>query len=122
VVEATVSGILVGFGTPRSIAIWGVLAWRLVNFWLPIPIGGTAYLSLQLHPPAGSQAGLAQRRALWRARWRWAAQLFRADNQTPVVEDSLPIIGTVVADDGSGGGGEGTSGVARPADGPQRAG
>ena len=59
VVEATVSGILVGFGTPRSIAIWGVLAWRLVNFWLPIPIGGTAYLSLQLHPPAGSQAGLA---------------------------------------------------------------
>ena len=62
VVEATVSGILVGFGTPRSIAIWGVLAWRLVNFWLPIPIGGTAYLSLQLHPPAGSQAGLAQRK------------------------------------------------------------
>ncbi len=122
VVEATVSGILVGFGTPRSIAIWGVLAWRLVNFWLPIPIGGTAYLSLQLHPPAGSQAGLAQRRALWRARWRWAAQLFRADNQTPVVEDSLPIIGTVVADDGSGGGGEGSSGVGRPADGPQRSG
>ena len=99
VVEATVSGILVGFGTPRSIAIWGVLAWRLVNFWLPIPIGGAAYFSLQLHPPAGSQAGLAQRRALWRARWRWAGQLFRADTQTPVVEDSLPIIGTVVADD-----------------------
>ena len=96
VVEATVSGILVGFGTPRSIAIWGVLAWRLVNFWLPIPIGGTSYLSLQLHPPAGSQAGLAARRALWRARWRWMAQLFRADTQTPVVEDELPIIGTVV--------------------------
>ncbi len=96
VVEATVSGILVGFGTPRSIAIWGVLAWRLVNFWLPIPIGGTAYLSLHLHPPAGSQAGLAARRALWRARWRWMAQLFRADTRTPVVEDELPIIGTVV--------------------------
>ena len=98
VVEATVSGILVGFGTPRSIAIWGVLAWRLVNFWLPIPIGGSAYLSLQLHPPASSQAGLAARRAMWRARWRWVAQLFRADTQTPVVEDSLPIIGTVVGD------------------------
>jgi putative heme transporter len=100
VVEATVSGILVGFGTPRSIAIWGVLAWRLVNFWLPIPIGGTAYLSLQLHPPAGNQAGLAARRALWRARWRWMAQLFRADTQTPVVEDELAIIGTVVPGDG----------------------
>ena len=59
VVEATVSGILVGFGTPRSIAIWGVMAWRLVNFWLPIPIGGAAYLSLKVHPPADNQAGLA---------------------------------------------------------------
>lgn len=105
VVEATVSGILVGFGTPRSIAIWGVLAWRLVNFWLPIPIGGTAYLSLQLHPPAGNQAGLAARRALWRARWRWMAQLFRADTETPVVEDSLPIIGTEVTEDDEDGGG-----------------
>ncbi len=102
VVEATVSGILVGFGTPRSIAIWGVLAWRLVNFWLPIPIGGSAYLSLQLHPPASTQAGLAARRAMWRARWRWVVQLFRADTPTPVVEDSLPIIGTVVADDAAG--------------------
>jgi uncharacterized protein (TIRG00374 family) len=120
VVEATVSGILVGFGTPRSIAIWGVLAWRLVNFWLPIPIGGAAYFSLQLHPPAGSQAGLAQRRALWRARWRWVGQLFRADTQTPVVEDSLPIIGTVVADDSDRGAGEATSGTAYPTDEPQR--
>ena len=110
VVEATVSGILVGFGTPRSIAIWGVLAWRLVNFWLPIPIGGTAYLSLQLHPPAGSQAGLAARRALWRARWRWMAQLFRADTQTPRVDDELPIIGTVVPESGAD---EGTPGVAQ---------
>lgn len=102
VVEATVSSILVGFGTPRSIAIWGVLAWRLVNFWLPIPVGGVAYLSLQLHPPAGSQAGLAARRAMWRARFHWARQLVRADAQTPVVEDSLPIIGTALGENGNG--------------------
>ena len=113
VVEATVSGILVGFGTPRSIAIWGVLAWRLVNFWLPIPIGGTSYLSLQLHPPAGSQAGLAARRALWRARWRWMGQLFRADTQTPVVEDELPIIGTVVPGNTEGAGGPGLAEVGK---------
>ena len=119
VVEATVSGILVGFGTPRSIAIWGVLAWRLVNFWLPIPLGGSAYLSLQLHPPASSPAGLAARRAMWRARWRWVGQLFRADTQTPVVEDSLPIIGTVVSEDGDDrSGGQGPPAAAGPGDEP----
>ena len=56
VVEATVSGILVGFGTPRSIAIWGVLAWRLVNFWLPIPVGGDG-LPVAALTPAGRQPG-----------------------------------------------------------------
>jgi hypothetical protein len=25
-----------------------VLGWRLVNFWLPIPVGAAAYLSLRL--------------------------------------------------------------------------
>ena len=63
VVEATVSGILVGFGTPRTIAIWGVIGWRLVNFWLADPRRGAAYLSLKVHPPADNQAGLAARRA-----------------------------------------------------------
>ncbi len=121
VVEATVSGILVGFGTPRSIAIWGVLAWRLVNFWLPIPIGGSAYLSLQLHPPAGTQAGLAARRAMWRARWRWVVQVFRSDTQTPVVEDSLPIIGKAVGEEVAGDGkGNGVPTTVAPADEPQR--
>jgi len=87
VVEATVTGILVGFGTPRSIAIWGVIGWRLVNFWLPIPLGGAAYLSLRAHPPAESQAGLAERRALWRARWRWVAEQFAPGKTTEVIEE-----------------------------------
>jgi uncharacterized protein (TIRG00374 family) len=86
VVEATVTSILVGFGTPRSIAIWGVIGWRLVNFWLPIPVGAAAYLSLRAHPPADSQAGLAARRAVWRARWRWVAELFAPGKTTEVLE------------------------------------
>jgi hypothetical protein len=76
VIEVSVIGILVAFGTPRSFALLGVAAWRLLNFWLPIPIGGAAYLSLRVHPPADNQAGLAARRALWKARWRWAVELF----------------------------------------------
>lgn len=89
VVEATVTSILVGFGTPRAIAIWGVVGWRLVNFWLPIPLGGLAYLSLKVHPPAESQAGLAARRALWRARWKRVTEMFAPGKTTDELEKEL---------------------------------
>lgn len=48
VVEATLTSLLVGFDTPRGVATLGVIVYRLVNFWLPIPLGGVAYLSLQV--------------------------------------------------------------------------
>ncbi len=47
VVEGVLITTLVGFGVPHSQAILAVLAYRLVNFWIPIPIGGAAYASLQ---------------------------------------------------------------------------
>ncbi len=49
VVEATLTSTLVGFDTPRSVAILGVVSYRLVNFWLPIPLGGLTYASLQVN-------------------------------------------------------------------------
>ncbi len=47
VVEGVLVPSLVGFGATRGIAILGVLGCRLVNFWLPIPVGADAYLSLR---------------------------------------------------------------------------
>ncbi len=47
VVEGVLIPTLVGFGVPHSQAILAVLAYRLVNFWIPIPIGGLAYASLE---------------------------------------------------------------------------
>ena len=48
VIEATLTALLVnGFGVTRGVAILGVTAYRLINFWAPIPLGGVAYLSLQ---------------------------------------------------------------------------
>jgi uncharacterized protein (TIRG00374 family) len=47
VVEGVLIPTLVGFHVPKGIAILGVLSYRLVNFWLPIPAGGAAYLSLR---------------------------------------------------------------------------
>jgi uncharacterized protein (TIRG00374 family) len=63
VVEATLTSTLVGFNTPRAIAILGVVSYRLVNFWLPIPVGGLAYLSLQFEPGAPGRTRRLGRRA-----------------------------------------------------------
>ncbi len=47
-VELAVTALLRGFGVPTLIAGFAVLAWRLFNFWLPIPVGGGCYLSLRI--------------------------------------------------------------------------
>ena len=47
VVEGVLIATLVPFGVPHSQAILAVISYRLVNFWIPIPIGGVAYASLQ---------------------------------------------------------------------------
>jgi uncharacterized protein (TIRG00374 family) len=56
VVDSLTPLLLVGFGVTRSVATLGVIAWRLVNFWLPIPTGALAYASLKVKPRAGWQA------------------------------------------------------------------
>ena len=52
IVEAFLIPALVGFSVPRATAILGVLAWRALNFLLPIPVGFAAYLTM----PAGKAA------------------------------------------------------------------
>jgi uncharacterized protein (TIRG00374 family) len=61
VIDSVTPVLLVSFGLTRSVATLGVLAWRLVNFWLPIPTGALAYLSLKV--PRGASLA-AMRRAL----------------------------------------------------------
>ena len=67
VVEATLTSLLVGFGTARGVATLGVVAYRLINFWLPIPIGGVTYVSLQVERNGGSRTRhiLAGFRSMW---------------------------------------------------------
>jgi hypothetical protein len=50
VIETVLTSTLVGFGAPPSVALLGVLSYRLVNFWLPIPLGGVTFLSLHVDP------------------------------------------------------------------------
>ena len=61
IIDTITPVLLIGFGLTRSVATLGVLAWRLVNFWLPIPTGALAYVSLKV--PRGAGLG-AMRRAL----------------------------------------------------------
>src|SRR5579859_6804424 len=56
VVDSAAPLLLVGFGVTRSVATLGVLAWRLVNFWLPIPVGAASYVSLKVKPGQGRAA------------------------------------------------------------------
>jgi hypothetical protein len=55
---------LVGFGATRGIAIVTVSDYRLVNFWLPIPVGSGAYLSLRTGGPRGSDRREKLRRVI----------------------------------------------------------
>lgn len=56
VIDSITPLLLVSFGVTRSVATLGVLAWRLVNFWLPIPTGAAAYISLKVPSGAGPRA------------------------------------------------------------------
>jgi uncharacterized protein (TIRG00374 family) len=48
VIEAVLASMLVAFGAPSGEALLAVVSYRLVNFWLPIPVGALAYVSLRM--------------------------------------------------------------------------
>jgi uncharacterized protein (TIRG00374 family) len=56
VVDSITPLLLVGFGVTRSVATLGVLGWRMVNFWLPIPTGAASFVSLKVKPHSGLKA------------------------------------------------------------------
>jgi uncharacterized protein (TIRG00374 family) len=68
VVEFVLVSMITGFGPTAGEALSGVLAYRAVNFWLPIPFGGIAYASLEFERKAPHQRLLEylQRRAALR--------------------------------------------------------
>ncbi len=47
VIEASMSLLLIGFGVPAPTALAAVLIFRLISFWLPIPLGLVSFLNLQ---------------------------------------------------------------------------
>lgn len=52
-VEVGLGSTLVGFGVPFQIVTVSVVAYRVAQFWLPVPIGAMAYASLKIWPGSG---------------------------------------------------------------------
>ena len=52
IVEGVMVPLLVALGSTYQIAILGVIAWRLLQFWMPMPLGALSALSLLLKPKA----------------------------------------------------------------------
>ncbi|MEY3681477.1 MAG: lysylphosphatidylglycerol synthase transmembrane domain-containing protein [Ilumatobacteraceae bacterium] len=55
IVEGIYVPVLVGFGLPRATVVVGVVSYRIAQYWIPILIGGAAYLSLRVGPWAISK-------------------------------------------------------------------
>lgn len=51
VLEAVLIPMLVGFGASASVATLGVISWRLLSFWAPIPLGTLSYVSIRISQP-----------------------------------------------------------------------
>ncbi|MCU1415069.1 MAG: hypothetical protein JWN80_2409 [Microbacteriaceae bacterium] len=50
VIEGVLVPALVAFAAPHTVVVLGVVAWRLVEFWMPIPVSLIAYGSLRFGP------------------------------------------------------------------------
>ena len=50
IVEGVLIPTLVGFGADRTSAALGVASYRLVQYWLTLPIGGISYMTLKYGP------------------------------------------------------------------------
>jgi len=91
-IDILTPALLVSFGLQRSPATLAVLAWRLVNFWIPIPIGAGAYISLRV--PRGS--GIRARRSALRD---MATDATPADPTVPVPRITTETIDSSPTDD-----------------------
>ncbi len=67
-VEGVLIPSLIGFGVAPGTATVAVIGWRLLSFWLPIPLGGLAYASLKVVEPRTSDDGPSPRTAWSRLR------------------------------------------------------
>ncbi|MBW4041463.1 MAG: UPF0104 family protein [Acidobacteria bacterium] len=50
IVEGVMVPAFIAFGVPATAALLGVIGWRLIEYWLPLPVAVLSYGSLRLGP------------------------------------------------------------------------
>jgi len=110
VVEFVLVSMITGFGPTAPQALSAVLAYRAVNFWLPIPFGGLAYASLEF------ERGTLYRRLSLFFLHRYQRRREAAEDRLRGADPTAPTAGTgavagEVADGEVAGGEMGTRGV-----------
>ncbi|MCB1031349.1 MAG: flippase-like domain-containing protein, partial [Acidimicrobiales bacterium] len=111
VVETALPSLLVGFGASASSAGLAVLAWRLVQFWMPIPLGGISYASLKLGPLGRRRRLEAMRSLAAEAKAHATERVWDAPITKPDSESSEESHLARPAEDGSDDGGYSTAGL-----------
>jgi hypothetical protein len=95
VVEFVLVSMITGFGPTAGEALSGVLAYRAVNFWLPIPFGGLAYASLEF-----------ERRPSYRKFHDFLRRRFRLPRSAATTTVAVPTAGTVGSSEVAAGAGD----------------
>jgi len=85
VVEGVLIPSLVAAGVPAHVALVGVLGWRLVNYWLPIPVAALLWLTLRHHPAGPGSADDDDRSGVPRG----AAEAKRRDEEEDAAEQRV---------------------------------
>ena len=85
VVEGVLIPSLVAAGVPAHLALVGVLGWRLVNYWLPIPVAALLWLTLPHHPTRPGPADDDDRSVVPRG----AAEAQRRDEEEDAAEQRV---------------------------------
>lgn len=63
-VEVGLGSSLVGFGVPFQVVTVSVVAYRVAQFWLPVPVGAASYLSLKIWPGGDDDSTKSSRERL----------------------------------------------------------
>jgi uncharacterized protein (TIRG00374 family) len=98
IVEFVLVSMITSFGPTADQALSAVLAYRAVNFWLPIPFGGLAYASLEF------ERGTLYRRLhlFFLHRYQVRRHLDPTDELSPPDPGSAPVQGSAPAAPGPG--------------------
>ncbi len=58
VIEGTLIPLLIALGTSSPVAVLGVLTWRVLQFWLPVPVAAVCYAGLRISRRVKASDGL----------------------------------------------------------------